>query len=489
MLRGRLLMAGVTSACGMGFLLFGYDQGVLGGVINSPTFTQQFNHPSATLQGFMTGIYDLGCLLGSVSTFVFSERIGRKKSMYFGVFFALLGTILQTTALSVKDFIAGRVITGLGIGIMTAIVPTWQSEVSPAKQRGQLLTVQTALITTGFALSNWICLGASYATSSIQWRLPIALQAVFALYTALSVPFLVESPRWLANHRGIDSAAEVIARLHDCEVDDPRVVAVRLEIEATIELHKESTGWKWIFSSQDQNLRRMMLGVVGLYMQQMCGINSIGYYLPIILHEYIGLPPHTALILAAVGATQSTLVAYASVWVIERAGRRKCMLFGACGLAVISAMIGMGLCLHTKSSLTGAVVMYFLFYDVFNLSFLNTPWLYAPEINSLQTRVKGGAAASASNWLFNGIVVAITPIALQNIGWRFYLIFVVFNLSFIPIIYFCYPETKGLSLERINDLFLGDASGWKWLTQGVKESVEIANHRESVQIENKDSLI
>jgi len=115
--------------------------------------------------------------------------------------------------------------------------------------------------------------------------------------------------------------------------------------------------------------------------------------------------------------------------------------------------------------------MYFLFYDAFAMSYLNIPWMYAPEINSLRMRVMGGAAASASNWLFNGIVVTVTPIGLQNLGWKFYMIFVALNISFIPLVYFCYPETRGLSLEQIDHIFYGKGTKKNWPFQGVRESI------------------
>lgn len=153
------------------------------------------------------------------------------------------------------------------------ILQQWQAEVSPAHKRGPLVTIQAACIIAGFALSNWVCLGSSYASSSLQWRFPIAMQAIFPLYTLLTVPFLVESPRWLANHKGLDAATSVIARLNDAPLDDPDVLSVRREIEAALEEEKSNMTWYTIFTnSGEQNFRRLSLGVVVLYMQQMCGI-------------------------------------------------------------------------------------------------------------------------------------------------------------------------------------------------------------------------
>lgn len=152
----------------------------------------------------------------------------------------------------------------------------WQAEVSPAESRGQLLTVQASCIILGYLFSCWIALGASYTNSSFQWIGPIALQAIFALYLGFCMPFLVESPRWLANHKGIDEATAVISRLRGKPIDHPDVLEVRREIQLVLEEETSSGGWWDLFKSTgEQNLRRLMLGVVGLYMQQIGGIKYV----------------------------------------------------------------------------------------------------------------------------------------------------------------------------------------------------------------------
>jgi hypothetical protein len=149
----------------------------------------------------------------------------------------------------------------------------WQAEVSSAQSRGQLLTVQASCIILGYLFSCWIALGASYTNSSFQWTGPIALQAIFALYLGFCMPFLVESPRWLANHKGLDEATAVISRLRGKPIDHPEVLEVRREIQIVLEEETSSGAWYDLFKSTgEQKLRRLMLGVVGLYMQQIGGI-------------------------------------------------------------------------------------------------------------------------------------------------------------------------------------------------------------------------
>jgi hypothetical protein len=150
----------------------------------------------------------------------------------------------------------------------------WQSEVCSASRRGQLVTIEAALIILGLAISNWVCFGASHNTSSFQWRGPIAVQCIFSLYLLASVPFLVESPRWLANHKGIDEATKVIAQLRDIPEDHPEVVSVTREIQMALAEEKGAGSWYEIFTNGgEQNFRRMMLGFGGLYVKpHFCGL-------------------------------------------------------------------------------------------------------------------------------------------------------------------------------------------------------------------------
>ncbi|KAL2859935.1 sugar porter family MFS transporter [Aspergillus lucknowensis] len=470
--RGKVLNVMISAACSMGFLLFGYDQGVMGGAIGSSSFVRQFNHPSPLQQGLITGLYDLGCLVGSIATFIIGERLGRRKSIYVGCIIVIVGTVLQVTARTVAHLIVGRIVTGAGVGIMTSIVPTWQSEVTGADERGIYLTVQSANINTGFVLSNWISLGASYATSEFQWIFPIAMQVIFAVYLLVTVLFLVESPRWVANHISLDEATRIIARLHNKDETHEDVFKVREEIRLALE-EETPPSWADLFRNGcQQNLRRMLLGFGVLYMQQLTGINSIAYYFPVVLTEYLPVSSSMAHIIAAVAATQYLMFSFVPILFIERIGRRTILIWGAVALMVLSALIAVGFNIPGQGGAIMTCVMYCLFYDAFAMSYLNVPWMYAPEINSLRMRSKGGAIASASNWLFNGIVVTVTPSSLASIGYKYYVVWAVFNASFIPMVYFLYPEVRGLSLEQIDHIFEGRGYGWSCLTQGVRESVK-----------------
>jgi MFS family permease len=167
-LRGKALHIAVATIAGLGFLLFGYDQGVMGSLLTLDTFISTFpamdvsnSVPAAkrahnsTIQGVAVSLYEIGCMVGAILTMVIGDKLGRRKTILSGSIIMIIGTAIQCSAFSLGQFIAGRIVTGLGNGFITATVPMWQSECAKAESRGQLVMVEGALITGGIALSYW----------------------------------------------------------------------------------------------------------------------------------------------------------------------------------------------------------------------------------------------------------------------------------------------------------------------------------------------
>lgn len=178
--------------------LFGYDQGVFGGVIVTQDFlrTLDLEGPSHTgTVGTVTALYDVGCFFGAVAAFSIGERLGRKKAILLGTTVMSIGAILQISAFSVAHMIVGRVVAGLGNGLNTATAPVWQAETSKAAWRGKLVVIEMILNIAGFSLSNWMTYGFSYTSGPLAWRFPLAFQFFFIFILYGTVPWLPESPR------------------------------------------------------------------------------------------------------------------------------------------------------------------------------------------------------------------------------------------------------------------------------------------------------
>lgn len=470
--KGQTLHNMISFLAGMGFLLFGYDQGVMGSLLTLPAFRNTFEsidtikYPEhATFQGFVIAVYEIGCLAGAVSTMYLGDMLGRRKTILIGCCIMIVGAVIQCSSFSVGQLIAGRIITGIGNGMNTSTVPIWQSECAKSEKRGKLVMIQGALITGGICISYWIDFGFFFIkNSSVSWRFPIGFQIFFPLFILPLIMYLPESPRWLLKAGKLDEAAKVFSALDDIPVNDPTIVYEVREIENSLQKERHEGEQKsnllLLFAQGDtKNFHRTCLAVWSQIMQQITGINLITYYAGTVFEKYIGLNPLNARILAACNGTEYFMVSWVAFYTIERVGRRKLMLFGAAGqamsMAVLTGATWAASPEHNDSGAAAivAAVFLFVFNSFFAIGWLGMTWLYPAEITPLNIRAASNGLSTAANWSFNFMVVMITPVAFESIDSYTYTIFAVINLLMIPVVYFFYPETAGRSLEEMDNVF------------------------------------
>lgn len=222
--------------------LFGYDQGVFGGVIVTQDFLDSNGLDGKTsLQGTVVAIYDIGCFFGAIGSYFLGDYLGRKKSILIGTTLLSIGALLQITTYSVAQVIVGRIIAGLGNGMNTSTAPPWQAETSKASWRGKLIVIELILNIGGFCLSNWVTYGFSFtgANNPIAWRIPLALQFIFIFVIYATVPWLPESPRWLVSKGRYDEAEQILADIEGTEMEDPYVQTELGEIKFANQYEKE----------------------------------------------------------------------------------------------------------------------------------------------------------------------------------------------------------------------------------------------------------
>ncbi|KAK4033252.1 general substrate transporter [Parachaetomium inaequale] len=490
-LTGRPLQWAITATAGAGFLLFGYDQGVMSGLLTGRAFTAQFPEidttagagGSASLQGTVVAIYEIGCFFGAIIALLIGEKIGRRKTIMLGCVILCLGGALQACAYGIPHMIVGRIVAGLGNGLNTSTIPVWHSELMQADKRGKGLSIELAINIFGVMTAYWVDYGMSYVhDSSVQFRFPLALQCLFAVVTLAGIMLLPESPRWLLAHGDTDKARHVLWSLlpNASETDTNNEVIKQevSEIQYAIEeerLAAQGGSFKALFKNGPQKFfYRTMLGVGGQFMQQLSGINLITYYAPVIFEQSVGMSHDLSLLLAGFNGVAYFLSSLIPIWVIDRLGRRKLMLFAVAGQSACMAILAGTVSEGSHAAGIVAIVMLFLFNFFFAVGLLAIPWLLPAEYAPLAIRTKAAALATASNWIFTFLVVEITPVSIASIQWRTYIYFSVFNFCFIPLIYFFYPETQNLSLEQIDKLFTGDKVMLHW-TQSMGSIGDAAN--------------
>jgi MFS family permease len=152
--QGKSLQYGITAACGAGFLLFGYDQGVFGGLLDNEPFLRTFGFPGATIQGQIVATYDIGCIIGTLVSMYAGDKLGRRRCILIGCVILIIGAIIQTASYSLAQMIVGRVVAGIGNGMNTIAIPIWQTETAQPKDRGKLIVFQLVTNIFGIVITN-----------------------------------------------------------------------------------------------------------------------------------------------------------------------------------------------------------------------------------------------------------------------------------------------------------------------------------------------
>ncbi|KAL5600649.1 hypothetical protein FOVSG1_008461 [Fusarium oxysporum f. sp. vasinfectum] len=457
-LRGKYLQGAITFSAGSAYLLFGYDQGVLGGLVTQPSFLDAIGNPSPSFLGLIVALYNIGCLAGCIVASLVGNKWGRRKIIIWGCVIMIAGGIIQSATYGAAQLIVGRLISGVGNGMNTSIVPVYVSECSRAKHRGRAVAVQLSIVIFGTVVAYWLDYGTiKHLTGEVVWRFPIAFQNVFALVTVATLPFLPETPRWLYSHEFRDEAISVLARLYDCQEDDPVIHSVTQEIESALRLEHQTAK----FSIKDlindktpiKKTRRLVLCFMIQFWQQFTGINVIAFYVTIVLETNVGLSKDTSSLVAGCIQIAFWLATFPPMFLLDRVGRRPMLMLGSVCLLTTMAVFTAGIAVNTSSTSAMALAFLFIYEISFGMSWNAIPWLYAPEITPLDLRHVGSSVAAFSEWLWTFVIALVTPYAIDTAGWKFYLLFCVMILLNIPFTFFFLPETSGKTLEELDYVF------------------------------------
>ncbi|KAI9473461.1 MAG: general substrate transporter [Benjaminiella poitrasii] len=462
-LQGKALFTASTLLAATGFLLFGYDQGVMSGIVSNEHFLELMGQPSSAVVGAMVAIYEIGCMFGALATGKISDMIGRRNTIRLGSLVLIVGAIIQTATQNLAMTIVSRIITGFGNGMNTATVPVYQSEISPPKSRGAHVCFECALIVVGIGIAYWLEFGLYFVGGEFSWRFPLAFQNVFAIILIAGTFVLPETPRWLVSHGRDEEAKDILARLWtEGDMNHPRCISEYQEIKDGIEIERREgvSSYRDLFKKgKFNNRKRVLIAMLSQIIQQLGGINVTTYYLTDVMLQ-AGMNHTMAMLMAAIDSIVYFIGALLPVVLVERIGRRKIMLWGL--IAQTITLICIGGCQkanaerNTSAAANGAVAFTMLYNFVFGASWLGMSWLYPAEIFSTALRAKGNSLSTAANWLGNFVVAMITPVLFEHITFWTYILFAFMNLIFMPMVYLWFPETKGLSLEQVEILFAVD---------------------------------
>jgi MFS transporter, SP family, galactose:H+ symporter len=434
----------ISATAALGGLLFGYDTGVISSAL---LFIRDVFHLSSIGQSIVAGIVLMGAMIGAIVAGTLSDYFGRRRVILVTALVFVIGAVVSASADSVGMLLAGRLLIGIGIGVASMLTPLYLAEIAPAASRGAVTSLNQLCITLGILVSYLV--GYAFASTPEGWRWMLGLGAVPGAVLAVGMLVLPESPRWLAGHNRLPQAEAVLRRLRS----SPTEVAAEMASLRT-DLRRDGgrlMPWSALLAP---HLRPALIVGVGLAMfQQITGINTVIYFAPQIF-QAAGLSSASVSILATAGVgAVNVALTLVSMWLIDRAGRRALLLWSLGGMAVTLLVLAGGFTLGTSGALAWITVLSVAAYVAFFAVGLGPVfWLLIAEIFPLALRGRAMSLATISNWGFNLLVTA-TFLSLINLCGRAgtFLIYAVLTLTAIAFTASLVPETKGRSLEDIEE--------------------------------------
>lgn len=438
--RRFVVLAAAVAA--LGGLLFGYDTGVISGAL---LFIQPQFGLSAGWEEVVTSAVLLGATLGALFSGRLTDYFGRRGILIAAAICFAVGAIGSGLAPTIGWLIASRMLVGAAIGVASYAVPLYISEVAPADVRGRLVSLNQLAITLGILVAYVV----DYALSAGQdWRWMLGLAVVPAVLLGAGMAALPNSPRWLAGRGQVDVARTILRRMRGTtDVND------ELD-EIVASLQQERGRWSDLIAPAVRPA--LVVGVGMAIFQQITGINTVIYYAPTIIQS-VGISSASGAILQTAGiGLVNVLMTIVAMRLVDGMGRRPLALIGMAGMAVSLALLGLAFRQLDLSEGAGwfAVACLMLYVASFAISLGPIFWLIIAEIYPLKIRGLAMSVATMANWAAN-LVVSLTFLTLtQALGlsatfWTFGL----FTVAAWLFVYFLMPETKGRTLEEIQELW------------------------------------
>ncbi|KAJ3467920.1 hypothetical protein FSOLCH5_003576 [Fusarium solani] len=449
-------LVGVFAA--VGSFLYGYDLTIVAEVVASQSFLDKFT-PTTTEIGLVASLLTAGAFVGAAIAGTISDYFGRRGTILSGGLIFCLGGGLQTGAPHYSYIIGGRFIGGIGIGILTMIVPLYQAELAHPDIRGLVTGLQQFMLGVGGVCGAWISYGTYVSfTDDRQWQIPFGLQIAPAGILSALIFLFPESPRWLLQKGKDEQGLATLARLHSQgNTNDPWVMAEfqQIQLQVATEAEAEAKSLSELFRTR-ANFRRVMLACAIQAATQMTGISAIQYY-SVTIFKQIGINGTDTLRYQAINSVIGLIGEIIIMAFVDKVGRRSMIIIGnlaMCVTYIVSTVLMAEFPASEDNSGAhwGFIIMTWLFNFCF-ASMGSLSWIVPAEIFDTATRAKGVALATMTSFAFNTMIGQVTPIGMQDVGWRFYILFVVTNLSNAIFFWAMLPETRKLPLEEMNRLF------------------------------------
>ncbi|KAK6462011.1 hexose transporter [Scheffersomyces coipomensis] len=456
----------------LGQVTLGYDGSMMGNLQTLPSWSKYFNNPHGKVLSTMTN----GITIAAICI-------------------TIIGAALQAASVSFGMFLASRIILGFGSAGMQVSAAPLLAEASYPSQRPIMTSMLQATFPVGSfmaAILTWGPYQSDMKYNNWSWRLPSLLQAFVPLIQLVLVFFCPESPRWLIAHGKEEEAFEILTHYHAAGDRDSELVRFEMaEISAAIA--KERIGrrvsWATWFSSK-ANMHRLFITLALPSILQLCGSSLIAYYFSIVLQD-IGITDASDKLKINIGLTLFGGVCALLFAVYTAAMRRKVLMLGSLGAMCVTFIIWIVLAdinekTHFKNKSLGRGIIALLYFDMgFYHAFSPIGNTYVMEIVPYTLRGKASILYSLASqvWIFYNNYV--NNLGMDSISWRYYIVYCVLLFTHMIVIYFYFPETKGLGLEEVAKVFGEDISD---LMLEAQHAIEEPVHTKKLDVEHVEDV-
>ncbi|CRG89086.1 Quinate permease [Talaromyces islandicus] len=479
----------------LGSFTYGFNNSVIGSVLGLSSFLEYFeihnnSSKSNSIIGATSGLFAGGGAIGALISAWLANKAGRVRALQVTCIICIVSAAIQGGSVNIAMFLIGRFVSGIGVGLMVTLVPIYQSEVSPAESRGRMVGHHGFLIVTGYAFAAWTGFGCFYATSpAFQWRFELSAQVIAPALLLIGSTWLPESPRWLVEKDRDADALDVLRSLHSSRGEADAGIQARTEIgeirtQLAIDKEMSRAGGRWTLITNASYRKRLFCGCFVQFIGQSTGVLVINNF-QVSLYNSLGLYDAMPLLLYAVYLSWAAGMNYVSTFIIDRLGRIRLMIIGLIGCIVaVSCEAAMVSQISGTSNKVGSgfgVFFLFLFVTFYGGGLDATTYVYSAEVFPTHIRGPGMGISVFTQFCATLVYTEVAPIAFAAIGWKYYLVFIIVPALGAVLIWFTFPETKGMSLEDISKAF-DDNNSARGKSEEDLEHFEkrSASHNESV---------
>ncbi|WVQ83710.1 hypothetical protein IAT38_005854 [Cryptococcus sp. DSM 104549] len=469
--KGQLKLNFFLAVIFIGMVLNGYDGSLISGLQASDSWQADLEYPSSMRIGMLNSLGNIsGLVVGPIIMYI-DDNFGRRWGIRFYGYTMLIGSVLGCIAgipgvSGYGLFVAGRAIIGLGLAsfLMTSLITI--QEIAHPRTREAVAASWDSYWIIGSVIASWVIFGTvGYMTTSWSWRIPYIIQVPVAVFILIAVQFVPETPRFLYSKGREEEAFQFLVKYHgNGDVDDPLVHFEFQEMKEAIKLEKEAKAEKWstILKSRS-NRHRMGLAMLMAFCTGLSG-SSIIYYYYTSVFDLVGITDATTQTGINAGLSIFTwFCQMATVYVGRFVGRRKILLFvwPAILVSLVGLCVSSGVFANAAEGNTHAgiatVVLVWIYLGCFNFT---APILYAypAEVQTFSMRSKGLLIWNTVNQLEGAYVTWVDSVALDAIGYKYYIVYMPLIITQWILIYFFMVETKGYTLEEIALAFDGPSN-------------------------------